>query len=160
MNGQNRWQRSVQSVYLFADKILYGVGEASVDLVELKTFEFVLGCQMAPDGPWHSHYLDWPASGFDSVAAQLVGYHDVVYVEGIEDLQRVRLAHGQGQVVIAGQEEHGNASMGQAADTFGELPLVRRSRVARPIRIAAKQHQVDVLAKERRKSWRRLLRPV
>ena len=89
--------------------------------------------------------LKGAGAGLYEVGLQAVADADLWDAEGGEDLDGAGPAAGVGDVVVADQEEDGNAVLGKVGHAAGELALVGLGRVAALVGVSGEEDEVNVL---------------
>ena len=76
------------------------------------------------------------------VDVRAVGDINILNRQGIEDFGAGRPADSVGQVVVADQQEDGDAVAGQLVYAFGKLPLLGLARLTALVGVTAEEDQV------------------
>ena len=119
-------------------------------------------------GQGQGGYLEGAARGFDEIGLDFVANIEAGDFQGVEDFYCGGAAHGVGQVVVADEEEDGDAGGGKGGEAAGELPLLGLVGVAAFVGVTGEEDEVGFWAmaystswsRAERKSRRRVERPV
>ena len=101
--------------------------------------------QDASPDPGDREHLERPGAGLDAIGAEACADRDVRDFERPEYLQRGRLAHDVGRVVVADQQEGCDSLCREPGNAPGELALVGLGGIAALVGVAAEQHEVDAV---------------
>ena len=105
----------------------------------------VPGEKIAPSWPGQGNDLQGAGARLEQVRLQLLGHGDEGHGQRGEDLKGGGAAPRVGEVMVAHQQEDGDALGCERGDAASELPLVGLGGIAALVGIAAEEDEVDLL---------------
>ena len=153
MAGEDGGHVGVDVLGLGDDEVGDGALDELVELLDGGALRFLaLREELGNLGPGHERDLQRSGARLDHLRdkafalepARVADGH-VGDFEGVEDLEGVGAGLGVGEVVIPHEEEGGDAGLAEAADTGGELALVRLTGLAGLVGVSGEDDGVDAL---------------
>ena len=142
MAGQDGRRVRVQGLGQARYAIRHTAFDFLADLLNVQAPGFVAGQHRAPGRPRHGQYLQRAGGRGYGVIGHPVAHIDLRHAQGGVDFNGVGAAGGCRQVVIAGQQEGGDAGVGKPAQPAGQFPLVGLRRVAALVGVPGQENQI------------------